>query len=224
MTPEPWVQIDEFLGELFVGADEPLQAALDASAEAGLPEIHVSAVQGKFLGLIAKVQGACSILELGTLGGYSTIWLARALPADGRLITIEAEPQHADVARHNIAAAGFSACVDVRTGPALEVLPTIETEGHRPFDLIFIDADKANTPEYFDWAVRLSRPGGLIIVDNVIRQGEVINPENADPAVQGMRRFLANLGGDSSVDATALQTVGSKGHDGFVIARIRDRG
>lgn len=221
MSQELWERVDDFLSDLLAPQDPALQAALEESRKAGLPEIQVSSNQGKLLFLLAQLQQARSILELGTLGGYSTIWLARALPSGGRLISLEANAHHADTARRNIAAAGLAPLVEIRTGPALELLPILENEGLGPFDLIFIDADKANTPEYFSWAVRLSRSGGLIFVDNVVRNGHILNSSTDDPAVNGMRRFLTDLSTNTHVDATALQTVGSKGHDGFVLARVR---
>lgn len=217
---EQWTAVDRYLTERLVGSDAALDAALAASAAAGLPEIQVSANQGKLLQLLARIQGARSILELGTLGGYSTIWLARALPAGGRLITLEADPKHAEVARTNIARAGLDAVVELRLGPALETLPRIEAEGRGPFDLIFLDADKPGYPDYLPWLMRLSRRGTLIIADNVVRDGAVIDPDSADPKVQGVRRFNDLLAAEPRLCATAIQTVGSKGYDGFAIAIV----
>lgn len=217
---EPWTAVDEYVGEALLPPDSVLEAALEASAAAGLPLIQVSPCQGKLLHLLARIHGARKILEVGTLGGYSTIWLARALPPGGRLITLEIDPEHAKVALVNIARAGLQDVVDLRIGPALETLPGLAAEGKGPFDLIFIDADKPRTSEYFDWALKLSRRNSLIIVDNVIRKGAVLDPGNTDPAVQGMRRFLLALGTESRVTATAIQTVGSKGYDGFAMALV----
>jgi predicted O-methyltransferase YrrM len=215
-----WTTVDRYLTGLLVQPDDALEGALAASASAGLPSINVAPNQGKFLMLLARLQGARSILEIGTLGGYSTIWLARALPADGRLITLEAEPKHAEVARANVQRAGLSSRIDVRVGPALETLPRLATEGLGPFDFCFIDADKPNTAAYFEWAVKLSRPGSVIIVDNVVREGALADADSSDPNVLGMRRFMATLAAEPRVSATAIQTVGVKGYDGFAIAVV----
>jgi predicted O-methyltransferase YrrM len=220
LNPEQWTAVDAYLNDALVRSDESLERALAHSAEAGLPPIAVSPTQGKFLMMLARIQGARRILEIGTLGGYSTIWFAKALPADGRIITIESEPMHAEAARENIVAAGFGDIVDVRLGKALDVLPDIAAENVGPFDFTFIDADKPNIPEYFDWALRLSRSGSIIIVDNVIREGAVINAESEDESVQGVRRLNDYLALESSVTATTIQTVGSKGYDGFTIAVV----
>ncbi len=220
MTQEQWTSGDEYITGLLVPSDPALDAALEANAAAGLPAINVAPNQGKLLYLLARLQGARSILEVGTLGGYSTIWLARALPAGGKVVTLEADPKHADVARANIARAQLSKVVDVRLGRALDTLPQIAREGHGPFDLFFIDADKANIPEYFKWALDLSRPGSVIIVDNVIRGGAVLNAASADPNVQGVRRFNELVAAERRVSATAVQTVGIKGYDGFAIAIV----
>ena len=220
MNPDQWTAVDNYLNELLVGSDEALEQALARSADAGLPAIAVSPTQGKFLMMLARLQGARRILEIGTLGAYSTIWFAKALPADGRIITIESEPKHAEVARENVEAAGFGDMVDVRLGKALDVLPDISAENVGPFDFIFIDADKPNIPEYFDWALRLSRSGSIIIVDNVIREGAVINADSEDASVQGVRRLNDRLALESSVTVTTLQTVGGKGYDGFTIALV----
>jgi predicted O-methyltransferase YrrM len=220
MNPDQWTAVDAYLNELLVRSDEALEQALARSAEAGLPAISVSPTQGKFMMMLARVQGARRILEIGTLGGYSTIWFAQALPSDGRIITIESEPKHAEVARENIVAAGFGRMVDVRLGRALDVLPDIAAENVAPFDFSFIDADKPNIPEYFDWALRLSRSGSIIIVDNVIREGAIIDAESEDASVQGVRRLNDRLALESSVTATTIQTVGSKGYDGFTIAVV----
>ncbi|MEH1826391.1 MAG: O-methyltransferase [Nostoc sp.] len=197
MTQEQWTAVDRYFTDLLVPSDPALDTALQTSAAAGLPPHNVSPNQGKLLLLLAQIQGARSILEIGTLGGYSTIWLARALPSDGRLITLEADPKHAEVARANIAHAGLSKLVDLRLGQALSTLPQIAAENQGPFDLIFIDADKPNNPEYFAWALKLSRRGSLIIADNVVRNGAVIDAASSDPSVQGVRRFnrlLAEVG------------------------------
>lgn len=217
-----WTEIDAWFGERLGAPDPVLEAVLAASAAAGLPEIQVAPNQGALLTMLARLMGARRILEIGTLGGYSTIWLARALPADGLLVTLEAEPHHADVARANIAAAGLAGRVELRLGPALGSLPAIEADGLGPFDLAFIDADKAGIPDYFGWTLRLSRPGSLIVVDNVVRHGAIVDPSRTDPDVEGIRRFAEQLGSEPRVDALALQTVGVKGHDGFILARVRE--
>ncbi|NDL60089.1 methyltransferase [Phytoactinopolyspora sp. XMNu-373] len=200
--------------------DEALDAALRASDEAGLPAINVAPNQGKLLQLIAEVRGARRILEVGTLAGYSTIWLARALPADGKLVTLEADPHHADIARSNLERAGVAHLVDVRTGPALETLPKLAAESAEPFDLVFIDADKENTAEYFQWALKLSRAGSVIIVDNVVRKGAVADLSSTDPSVQGIQRFVEVAAAEPRVSATSIQTVGGKGYDGFTMAVV----
>ncbi|MEH2232991.1 MAG: O-methyltransferase [Nostoc sp.] len=220
MTQEQWTAVDRYFTDLLVPSDPALNTALQTSVAARLPPHNVSPNQGKLLLLLAQIQGAQSILEIGTLGGYSTIWLARALPSDGRLITLEADPKHAEIARANIAHAGLSDVVDLRLGKALSTLPQIAVEGHGPFDLIFIDADKPSNPEYFAWALKLSRRGSLIIADNVVRNGAVIDANSNDPSVQGVRRFNELLASEPRVSATAIQTVGSKGYDGFAIAIV----
>lgn len=220
MSSDPWQAVDEYLAGVLVPEDEALTAALKANAAAGLPAHDVSPLQGKFLRLLAGAIGAKSILEIGTLGGYSTIWLARALPPGGRLVTLEANPQHAAVAQANLERAGLSSKVEVLVGRAIDTLPQLEAKGFSPFDLIFIDADKPSNPQYLAWALRLSRPGTLIIGDNVVRDGAVVNPESTDPNVQGVRRFLDLLAAEPRLIATALQTVGSKGWDGFAIALV----
>lgn len=220
MSQEQWTAVDRYITDLLVGPDSGLDAALRASAAAGLPPYNVSPNQGKLLFLLARIQGARNILEIGTLGGYSAIWLARALPAGGRLVTLEADPRHAEVARGNIARAGLADVVEVRLGPALDALAELAAEGRGPFDLIFIDADKQNNPEYFAWALDLSRRGSLIIVDNVIRGGEVVNAASDDPIVQGVRRLNELLAAELRVNAIAIQTVGSKGYDGMALALV----
>jgi len=215
-----WVAVDDYIVGLFP-SDPTLDAVLRATREAGMPQINVSPVQGRLLHVLALTCGARKILEIGTLAGYSAIWMARALPADGKLITLEADPKHADVARANIAHAGLADRIEVRLGVALEALPQIAAEGEGPFDLIFIDADKMNLTTYFDWAVRLARPGSLIIADNVIRSGEVLNASGADVGLQGVRRFNEALAADRRVTATIVQMVGSKGYDGMALAVVR---
>lgn len=220
MNPGTWEQVDDYFGGQLLGRDPALAATLEASREAGLPDIAVSATQGKLLNLLARVQGARNILEVGTLGGYSALWLAKALPPGGRLVTLEADRKHAEVARANLARAGYGNQVQVRLGAALDTLPELEREGAGPFDLVFIDADKRSNPEYFQWAVKLSRRGALIIVDNVVRGGKVLDGASEDEAVQGVRRLVAMMGMETRVAATAIQTVGPKGYDGFAIALV----
>ena len=220
MTQEQWTAVDRYISDLLVPPDPALDAALQASAAAGLPPHDVSPSQGKLLLLLAQIQGARTILEIGTLGGYSTIWLARALPADGRLITLEADPKHAEVARANIAQAGLANVVELRVGRALDTLPQLAAEGYGPFDLIFIDADKPSNPDYFGWALKLCGRGSLIIADNVVRNGAVVDAASSDPSVQGVRRFNELLAAEPRVNATAIQTVGCKGYDGFAIAIV----
>jgi predicted O-methyltransferase YrrM len=215
-----WSDVDQYFAEAMIPADPALEGALAASAEAGLPTISVAPNQGKLLHLLVRIQGARSILEIGTLGGYSTIWLARALPEDGRLITLEADPKHAEVAGRNIAAAGVADRVDLRVGPALDTLPKVDAEGLGPFDFIFVDADKASIPDYFAWALKLSRPGTVVVIDNVVRGGNVVQADSQSADVQGIRRLHEQLKTERRVDATTLQTVGSKGWDGLTIAVI----
>ena len=221
MSPDQWTAVDRYLTDLFVPPDPALEQALRDSAAAGLPAINVTPNQGKLLMLLAQVHGARNILEIGTLGGFSTIWLARALPKGGRLITLENEPKHAAVARTNIARAGLAEVVEIRLGTALDTLPQLAAEGRGPFDFIFLDADKENYPGYLDWSLKLSRPGSLIVADNVVRKGDVINPASPDPRVHGMRRFNELLAAEPRVTATAIQTVGSKGYDGFAVAVVK---
>jgi len=221
MSQERWTAVDRFISDLIVPSDPALDEALQRSAAAGLPPIAVSPPQGMLLNLLARIQGTRTALELGTLGGYSTIWLARALPAGGRVITLEANLEYAEVARVNIERAGLSDVVDLRVGPALELLPELAAEGCAPFDLIFIDADKQNTPAYFEWALRLTAAGSLIITDNVIRGGALIDAESDDPSSRGGRRLHELLAEESRVAATTIQTVGSKGYDGFTLALVQ---
>ena len=220
MIQEQWTAVDRYITDLFVPSDPALDSALKASADGGLPAINVAPNQGKFLAMLAQLQKARSILEIGTLGGYSTIWLARALPAGGRLVTLEADPAHANVARANIAHAGLADVVELRLGPALETLPQVESDGLGPFDLIFIDADKPTYPEYLAWALKLSKRGSVIIADNIVRNGGVIDPASEDPRVHGVRRYNELLAAEPRVSATAIQTVGSKGYDGFAMALV----
>jgi predicted O-methyltransferase YrrM len=220
MSQEKWTAVDNYINEMLISSDPVLDEALEASIAAGLPMHNVSPTEGKLLKLLAQLQGAHSILEIGTLGGYSTIWLARALPDDGHLITIEANPKHAEVAHSNIARAGLAELVEIKQGQALDILPKIEAEGKCPFDLIFIDADKANNPAYFNWALRLSKRGSLIIADNVVRGGAVVDSANDDPSIRGVRSFFERVADEPRVSATALQTVGCKGYDGMAIVLV----
>jgi predicted O-methyltransferase YrrM len=220
MSQELWSAVDRYITDLLVPSDPALEAALGASRAAGLPPIHVTPNQGRLLLLLAKLRGARNILEIGTLGGYSAIWLARALPPGGRLITLEANPKHAEVARANLERAGLAEVVEVRLGRALDTLPQLAAEGRGPFDFIFIDADKPSYPDYLRWALELSRGGSLIVADNVIRGGAVREGSNRDPNVQGVRRFNERLAAEPRLIATAIQTVGSKGYDGFAIALV----
>jgi predicted O-methyltransferase YrrM len=215
-----WAQVDAYLADALIPEDAALDAARAANAAAGLPAIDVSPLQGKFLHLLALLRGAKRILEIGTLGGYSTIWLARALPVEGRLITLEFEPRHAEVAARNIARAGLSARVEIRVGAAAESLAALHAEGAEPFDLIFIDADKANNLVYLEWALKLARKGTLMVVDNVIRDGEVANPESDDPGVLGTRAMFGHMATEPRLSSTAIQTVGVKGYDGFALALV----
>ena len=220
MTAETWTAVDDFFEEQLLSTDPVLEETLRSSAASGLPSIQVSPTQGKLLHLLAQASGARRILEIGTLGGYSTTWLARALPADGRLLSLELDPRHAEVARANLARAGLAGKVEVRVGPALESLSRLVAENGTPFDLVFIDADKPNTRAYFDRALQLTRPGALLVVDNVVRKGELANPSSDDPNVRGMREFVESLRAERRVRATGIQTVGRKGYDGFVLARV----
>jgi predicted O-methyltransferase YrrM len=220
MANEPWAAVDHYLTGVLIGPNPALDATLFNSTAAGLPEINVTPTQGKLLHLLAKSIRAKTILEIGTLGGYSTIWLARALPPDGKLITLEAVAKHAEVARKNIDAARVGARVDIRLGKALDALPQLVQTHAGAFDLIFIDADKSNNPHYVEWALKLTHPGSLIIVDNVIRDGGVADATSTDPSIIGSRRTIEWLANDKRVIATAIQTVGSKGYDGFAIALV----
>ncbi|MCW3069612.1 MAG: O-methyltransferase [Solirubrobacterales bacterium] len=223
MSQELWSDVDGYTADLLVHEDQALRDAAAGSAAAGLPPIAVSPNQGKLLHLIARAMGARSILELGTLGGYSTIWLARALPPGGRLVTSELEPSYAQVAAENIERAGVADRVEQRVGPALESLRELAGERAGPFDFIFIDADKAGTPQYFEWALELSRAGSVIVTDNVVRGGALVDPENDDPGIEGMRRFHELLAAAPGATGTTIQTVGTKGYDGFTLALVAPR-
>jgi predicted O-methyltransferase YrrM len=225
MNDAQWAAVDDYLTALFVPADPALDAALAASAAAGLPPIQVSPAQGKLLMLLARLHGARSVLEIGTLGGYSAIWLARGLPGDGRLVTLEADAAYAAVARANLDRAGLASVVEVRVGAALDTLPRLAAErlapgGAGPFDLVFVDADKPNNAAYVTWALRLARPGSVIVVDNVVREGAVVGGDTPDPEVRGAREVLELLAAEPRVSATVVQTVGGKGHDGFALAVV----
>jgi predicted O-methyltransferase YrrM len=220
MTDNQWTTVDEYFGTLLLPPDDALDGAIAESASAQLPPISVAPNQGKMLELLARMQGSRRILEIGTLGGYSTIWLARALPSDGSLVTLELEPHHAEVARSNIARAGLGAVVDVRVGPAAKSLQDLIEEGTEPFDFIFIDADKESYPKYFELSLQLSRPGTVMVADNVVRGGEVVDPTSSDERVQGTRAFLEMVAANDRVEGTAIQTVGSKGYDGFALLLV----
>jgi predicted O-methyltransferase YrrM len=215
-----WEAIDAYIAESFLGEDPALEAALAASEAAGMPPIQVAPLQGKFLMMLAAAMGARKILEIGTLGGYSTIWLARGLAEGGKLVTLDMNADYAEVARRNIANAGLGDRVEVRVGKALDTLPKLHAEGAGPFDVVFIDADKPSTPDYFDWAVSLSRKGSLIVVDNVVREGAILAAQSENKHVKGLREFFARAGADPRVTATAFQTVGTKGHDGLAIVLV----
>ena len=220
MTEEKNTEVDQYLGALFAPHDAVLEGALAASTAGGLPEIQVSPVLGKLLHLLARAVKARAILEIGTLGGYSTIWLARALAPGGRVVTLEYDPKHAEVARANFARAGFADKIEVLVGRAIDALPRLEAEGRGPFDLVFIDADKGSNPDYFAWALKLTHPGSLIVIDNVVREGKVTDAASGDPDVKGTRRALEMMAAEPRVTATAIQTVGVKGWDGFAIALV----
>jgi predicted O-methyltransferase YrrM len=220
MSQERWTEVDRYITQKLLPSDPALDEALRSTAQAGLPQINVSPPQGMLLMLLARAQGARRILEIGTLGGYSTIWLAKALPAGGLLTTLELDPKHAKVAAANITRAGLSHVVEIRQGHALETLPKLEAERKGPFDLFFIDADKTSNADYFAWALKLSRPGSLIIVDNVIRDGAVVDGRSRDPDVRGVRRLNDMIAAEPRVIATEIQTVGSKGYDGFAMALV----
>jgi len=220
MSQEQWAAVDHYIEQMFVPSDPALEAALKASNEAGLPEIQVSPAQGKLLQILARATGTQRILEIGTLGGYSTIWLARALPAGGRLITLEVNPKHAEVAGANITRAGLEDIVELRLGPALETLHQLIAQKQAPFDLVFIDADKPGYADYFALVLKLTRRGSIIIADNVVRKGAVADPASTDTNVQGIHKFNEAVRREPRVNATAIQTVGSKGYDGFAMAIV----
>ncbi len=221
MDQKMFKAVDQYISDLFNPEDEALNAAELSHKQEGIPHINVSPNLGKFLYLLAKLINAKKILELGTLAGYSTIWLAKALPENGRVISLEVDPHHADIARKNISRAGLSNKIEIRVGKAIELLPAMVSENAGPFDMIFIDADKPPYTEYFEWSLKLSRPGTLIIADNVIRDGKVLNPDQEDPMVQGAQRFNKSLAANSRVDATILQTIGVKEYDGMAIAIVK---
>ncbi|HEX3894443.1 MAG TPA: O-methyltransferase [Terracidiphilus sp.] len=215
-----WTEVDRYFGDLLLAPDPALDTALEANRKADLPAIDVTPLQGKFLELLVRMSGARRILEIGTLGGYSTIWLARALPENGSLISLELEPRHAEIARKNLKMAGLAQRVEIRVAPALKSLKKLVADGVDPFDLIFIDADKATYPDYLDWSLKLSRPGTVLLADNVVRDGAVVDPKCPDPNVQGVRRFTEKLAAESRLTSTVLQTVAGKGYDGFALAIV----
>lgn len=220
MAQEIWEAVDKYFDGLLISRDPALDDALAAAAAANLPAIQVSSAQGKLLHLLARIMGARNILEIGTLGGYSTIWMARALPEGGRIITLEADPKHAEVARKNFARAGVDSKVELRLGKALDTLPEIAAEGRGPFDMFFIDANKSNMPEYFEWSLKLARKGSIIFADNVVRDGAVLDAKSKDVDIQGVRRFAEMVGREKRVSATAMQTVNAKSYDGFALALV----
>jgi predicted O-methyltransferase YrrM len=215
-----WIAADKYFGGLLIPADAELEGALEANREAGLPAIDVSPLQGKFLQLLVRMTRAKRILEIGTLGGYSTMWMARALPLRGRIVTLEYSPKHAEVARRNLRSAGLLKRVDVRVGRALDLLPALKREGAGAFDLIFIDADKENNPQYLKWALELARPGTAIFVDNVVRDGKVTDAKSKDPDIRGTRRMFELMAAEPRLSATVMQNVGVKGYDGFALALV----
>lgn len=223
MAQARWSEVDHYFSASLGGDDAVLEAAIAASERAGLPAIQVSTNQGKLLHILARSVGARRILEIGTLGGYSTIWLARALAPGGRLVSLEAVARHAEVARENIARAGLADMVEVRLGRALDTLPGVAADGLAPFDFVFIDADKQHNPDYFAWGLRLTRPGGLIVVDNVVRSGRVVEQDSPDADVRGVRRLVELIAREPRVCATAMQTVGSKGYDGLIVAIVLEK-
>jgi len=220
MAEDQWVAVEQYFSKSLLLNDPTLESALATSEKAGLPAISVSPTQGKLLQMLAQMLGARAILEIGTLGGYSTIWLARGMSPGGHLITLEVDPSHAAVAQRNLSSAGLQEVVEVKVGNALQTLPRLAADRRGPFDLIFIDADKQNIPAYFEWALKLSRPGTVIVVDNVVRDGAVIDADSSDESVQGVRRFIEQVAANRRVSGTAIQTVGIKGYDGFAIVRV----
>jgi predicted O-methyltransferase YrrM len=220
MNQEKWDEVDGYITEKLVVPDAALDAAMKANAVAGLPSIDVAPNQGKLLHVLALTKSARRILEIGTLGGYSTIWLARALPTGGRLVTLEVAPKHAQVAQANLNRAGLAGVVEIRIGPAADSLAQLHREGAEPFDMIFIDADKENIPVYLEWVLKLAKVGSLIVTDNVVREGAIVDPANTDPAVRGVRTMFERMAAEPRLCATAIQTVGSKGYDGFALAVV----
>lgn len=220
MSKETWAAVEHYYGALLTPDDAALEHTLQSSETAGLPRIQVSGLQGKLLYLLARMVAAHNILEIGTLGGYSTIWMARSLPDDGRLITLEASEKHAEIARANFARAGLAGKIELLLGKALETLPQIVSQGRGPFDLIFVDANRSNLPEYFEWSLKLVRPGSVVIVDNVVREGAVLDIESGDADIQGIRRFAEMVAAEKRVTSTVIQTVGSKNYDGFAVIMV----
>lgn len=220
MTPELWTSVDDYISEMLVKQDSSLRAAVSASDAAGLPPIQVSPPLGKFIAMLVRLIGARTILEVGTLGGYSTIWMARAIPDGGKVVTLEIDQKHADIAAMNFEKAGLADKIELHVGNARETLPQLIGRGYGPFDLSFIDADKGSNPDYFEWALQMSHPGSVIIVDNVIRDGKVVDASSDDPSVKGVRHLNELMANNPRIDATALQTVGVKGYDGFSIAIV----
>ncbi len=217
---ETWAAVDRYFGEMLAPEDRALSASMEANREAGLPSIDVPALLGKFLELMVRVSGARRVLEIGTLGGYSTIWLARALPAGGQVVTLEIDPRHAEIARENLKTAGVLERVEVRLGPASETLRAMHERGEPPFDMVFIDADKKSLPDYLDWSLKLSRPGSVIVADNVVRDGKVLDAGSPDPDIQGVRRMTEMMASHPRLSATAIPTVGARGYDGFAMAVV----
>jgi predicted O-methyltransferase YrrM len=220
VSDQRWVDVEDWISGQLVRQDAALEDALTESDRAGLPAIEVPPTTGKFLHLLVRIAGARSILEIGTLGGYSTIWIARALPDDGRVVSLELKPENAELARRNVDAAGVGERVEIRIGPAVETLTAMADAGEGPFDIVFIDADKSENPAYYEQSLRLTRSGSLLVCDNVVRDGSVLDESSDDPSVHGIRRFMQMVGDDPRVDATALQTVSSKGYDGFALALV----
>ncbi|MED1665022.1 O-methyltransferase [Brevibacillus laterosporus] len=221
-SPKKWTEVDQYFNSMLLPSDPILDEVLQANAKAGMPAIDVAPNQGKLLYLLAKIRGANKILEIGTLGGYSSIWLARALPQDGQLISLEYEQSFAHIAEENVKKAGLAEKVSILVGPALETLPTLQEKGMTGFDMVFIDADKQNNPHYLQWALKLCNPGAIILGDNVVRDGEVIHPESEDDRIQGIRQFIDLLSSEPRIESTAIQTVGSKGYDGFVLGVVKE--
>jgi predicted O-methyltransferase YrrM len=219
---ETWAAVDRYFGDLLAPEDEALAACMEANRQAGLPSIDVPSLLGKFLDLMVRISGARSVLEIGTLGGYSTIWLARAVPGGGQVVSLEIDPRHAQIARKNLQRAGVLDRVEITVGPALETLKALYEGAADPFDLIFIDADKKSLPDYLEWSLKLSRPGTVIIADNVVRDGKVLDPGTDDPDIQGVRRMTEMMASNPRLSATAIPTVGARGYDGFAMAVVID--